>query len=1000
MLTRFAIFVSVVLSVLSAGHFARSAEPDAAQFDQTLAPLLARRCLGCHNPSDKSGGLDLTRAEAATAGGDSGAAIAPGKPDDSLLWQRIAADEMPPEHPLKAEERELIRAWIANGAVWGAAEIDRFRYTSDARAGYDWWSLQEVVRPAVPEPPAGDASWPRNDSDRFILDVLHKNNLHPTPEADRRTLIRRLSFDLLGLPPTPEEVAAFEQDAAPDAYERLVERLLASPHYGVRWARHWLDVVRFGESNGFEFDELRTAAWPYRDWVVDALNGDLPYDEFARLQIAGDVLHPNDIDATIATGFLVAGAYDSVGQTQQSAAMRAVVRQDELEDLVGVVGQTFLGMTVQCARCHDHKFDPIRQTEYYQLVAALSGVRHGERPLSACTARGDRAQQLQMANERRAALAAELESLTAPVRERLTAELAAKPVDLHPLLEIDFRGATPSVVTLHGGAECTSRGLELNGNDAYATMAPIDRELREKTLAAWVRLDEHRQRGGGAISLQSLDGNAFDAIVYAELEPRRWMAGSEAFIRTKSFNAFDEEEAEERAVNICITYAEDGTVRGFRDGRPYGEPFQSGGTRTYAAGDAQLVFGLRHSPAGAGKMLGGVIERAALYDRALTPDEVAAAVHSGPTDEELRAALSDTDRAQHDALRQELAAIDASINLLHPPAVYADKPQEPDPTHVLARGDPALQRDLVTPRGVQSLASVDADWGLAADAPEAQRRERLARWLTDPRNPLFARVMVNRVWHYHFGVGLVDTPNDFGFNGGRPSNQALLDWLAAEFAARGYRLKDLHRLIVNSAAYRQGWRHDAEATSVDADNRLLWRASPRRLEAEAVRDAMLSVAGRLDDRLGGPGFADMKMSVAPGTAAHLYAPDDPTRPEFRRRTLYRIWARSGRSAMLDVLDCPDPSATSPKRAVTTTPLQALSLLNNAFALHLADEYAARIARDAGDDPAEQVRRAYRLAYGRSPSDEELTAATEVIRAHGAAALTRAILNSNEFLYVD
>ncbi len=998
MLTRFAIFVSVVFSV---SHVAHCAEPDAAHFDQVLAPLLARRCLGCHNPGDKSGGLDLTRAEAAAAGGDTGAAIAPGKPDDSLLWQRIAADEMPPEHPLPAEDRELIRAWIENGAVWGAAEIDRFRYSSDSRAGYDWWSLQEVVRPAVPELPPGEtSSWPRNEIDRFIIEGLHKRSLAPTPEADRRTLIRRLSFDLLGLPPTPEEIDAFEKDTSADAYERLVERLLASPHYGVRWARHWLDVVRFGESNGFEFDELRSAAWPYRDWVVDALNDDLPYDEFARLQIAGDVLRPNDLDATIATGFLVAGAYDSVGQSQQSAAMRAVVRQDELEDLVGVVGQTFLGMTVQCARCHDHKFDPIRQTEYYQLVAALSGVRHGERPLTACTASGDRAQQLQTVNEKRASLAAELESLTAPVRERLAAERAAKPVDLHPVMEMDFRGGTPPSVTLHGGAECTSRGLELNGESGFATTSSIDRELREKTLAAWVRLDDHRQRGGGAISLQTLDGNAFDAIVYAELEPRRWMAGSEAFVRTKSFNAHDEEEAEERAVFVCITYAEDGTVRCYRDGKPYGEPFSSGALRTFAAGESQLVFGLRHSPVGAGKMLGGVIERAALYDRALAPDEVAAALNSGPTDAEVREALSEPDRARLDALGAELAAADASITLLHPPVVYADKPQEPELTHVLARGDPALVRDVVTPRGVQSLASVSADWGLAADAPEAQRRERLARWITDPRNPLFARVMVNRVWHYHFGVGLVDTPNDFGFNGGRPSNQPLLDWLAAEFAARGYRLKDLHRLIVNSSAYRQGWRHDAQATAVDADNRLLWRASPRRLEAEAVRDAMLSVAGRLDDRLGGPGFADMKMSVAPGTAAHLYAPDDPTRAEFRRRTLYRIWARSGRSAMLDVLDCPDPSATSPKRAVTTTPLQALSLLNNAFALHLADEFAARIARDAGADPAEQVRRAYRLAFGRPPTEEEISAATDVIRTHGGAALTRAILNSNEFLYVD
>jgi hypothetical protein len=990
MFTRFAIFVSVVLS---AGHFAHSAEP----FDQTLAPLLAKRCLGCHNPSDANGGLDLTSSASTAKGGDSGAALTPGKPDESPLWQRIAADEMPPEHPLPADERELIRAWIEAGAVWGANEIDRFRYSSDLRAGYDWWSLQEVQRPIVPDAPG---NWPRNEIDRFIQHGLSERGLAPSPEADRRTLIRRLSFDLLGLPPTPEDVAAFAQDASPDAYEKLVERYLASPQYGVRWARHWLDVVRFGESNGFEFDELRESAWPYRDWVVDALNQDLPYHEFARLQIAGDVLRPNDLDATIATGFLTAGAYDTVGQQQQSAAMRAVVRQDELEDLVGVVGQTFLGLTVQCARCHDHKFDPIRQTEYFQLVASLAGVRHGKRDLSSCVASGGRAEQFAAATTLRNAAAVKLESLTSPVRERLVAERAATPLELSPLRQWDFRGEAPDGIVLHGGAKCSSHGLELNGEDAFAATTPLDRELNAKSLEVWVRLTDHNQRGGGAISVQTLNGEAFDAIVYAELEPRRWMAGSEFFTRTKSFAAFDEEEAEDRAIYLCITYAEDGTIRAYRDGVPYGEGYAANGLRAFSANESQIVFGARHTPADAGKMLAGVIERAALYDRALRPDEVANSFNGAPTDDDIRKALSEDERTRYDALRVELIAIDTELSRLHPSNVYASTPKEPEPTHLLARGDPALPRELVSPRGVQSLASVEADWGLAADAPEAQRRERLARWATDPRNPLFARVMVNRVWHYHFGVGLVDTPNDFGFNGGRPTNQPLLDWLSAEFAERGYRLKDLHRLMVNSATYLQAWRHDAQATAVDAENRLLWRASPRRLEAEAARDAMLSVSGLLDDRIGGPGFADMKMSVAEGTAAHLYAPDDPTRPEFRRRTLYRIWARSGRSAMLDVLDCPDPSATSPRRAVTTTPLQGLSLLNNAFSLHVADEFAARLPHDAGDEPVAQVRRAYQLAFGRAPSDEELLAAAQVVREHGAAAFTRAILNSNEFLYVD
>ena len=370
-----------------ARRLVRAAEPAdghiptaAGRFDAEIAPLLAAHCLECHNASDKKGGLDLTQQATTLVGGDSGPALVAGNADESLLWQRIRDDEMPPKKPLAAAEKALLREWIAGGAVWGTTPIDRLRYTTSTRAGYDWWSLQPVRRR---EPPVvRDTAWPRTPIDHFVIAKLEEAGLAPTPPADRRTLIRRLSFDLTGLPPTPDEVAAFVADADPRAYERLVERLLASPHYGERWARHWLDLARFGESNGFEYDEPRRNAWPYRDWVIDALNRDLPFDEFARQQLAGDVLRPDDPEAIKATGFLTAGAYDTAGQNQQSVAMKAVVRQDELEDLVGTISQTFLGLTVNCARCHDHKFDPIRQSEYYQLTSALGGVRHGQRDVT------------------------------------------------------------------------------------------------------------------------------------------------------------------------------------------------------------------------------------------------------------------------------------------------------------------------------------------------------------------------------------------------------------------------------------------------------------------------------------------------------------------------------------------------------------------------------------------------------------------------------------------
>lgn len=802
-MTRVSLLLMTVFWLAVAGQVCAQT---AADFDREIAPLLARRCLGCHNSSDKKGGLALTAAKAAAAGGDSGPALVPGKPDDSLLWERISQNEMPPKHPLPDAEKALFKTWLAAGAKWGTDPIDIFRYSTETRAGYDWWSLQPVRRPEPP-PIIKDAGWPKNALDRFVLASLEAKGLHPAAEADKRTLIRRVTFDLLGLPPSPEEVERFVSDARPQAYEELVERLLASPHYGERWARHWLDVVRYGESQGFERDKLRSNAWQYRDWVVESFNNDLPFDEFIRLQIAGDVLRQDDPRAVIATGFLVAGAWDEVGQQQQSAAMKQVVRQDEMEDYIAVTSQTFLALTVNCARCHDHKFDPISQREYYQLSAALAGVKQGER-----------------------------ESLTEVGR------------------------------TQHA----------------------------ERIQALQSGIAEH-----------------------------------------------------ERQLANC----DDATKR--RD---------------------------------------------------------------------LLSVLSQ--------LRMELQLVSGG-------KVYAVLPSPPDVTHLLERGDTRLQREIVNAGGVKSLTGVSADFQLKTDAPEGQRRVKLAEWIASENNPLTARVLANRLWHYHFGTGLVDTPNDFGFNGGRPTHPELLDWLASELvngqwsvvggqsqASRAasapganqpstivaelkskiptvktnrWSLKHLHRLIVTSATYRQAGEFNSAAHQVDANNRLLWHRSPQRLEAEAVRDAVLSVAGELNPALGGPGFRDFTTFVR---NTQFYEMIDPVGYAFQRRSLYRTWIRSGRSELLDVFDCPDPSTTAPKRAVTTTPLQALSLLNNSFMLRMADKMSERLVRECGDDVARQTARAYELAYARPPRADELTPAREFITTHGLAAFCRVLFNSNEFLHID
>lgn len=1006
------LLVTVLCSALGLSEFCRADEPvstdaageaawNAERFDREIAPLLARRCLDCHNSNEHNGSFDLTHRGTAFAGGDSGAAIEPGKPAESLLWQRVEADEMPPEHPLPAEEKVLLREWIAAGSLWGADPIDRFRFTSEHRAGYDWWSLQPVERP--PAPTVQRSDWARGAIDQFVLARLEAAQLAPSREATAAVLARRLYFDLTGLPPTPEELQEFLTDTRPDAYERLVDRLLASPAYGERWARHWLDVARFGESHGFEYDEPRRNAWPYRDWVIAAFNNDLPFDEFARLQIAGDVIAPDHADSITATGFLVAGPYDTPGQNQQSAAMKAVVRQDEIEDLVGTVSQTFLGLTVNCARCHDHKFDPIAQREYYGIAAALSGVRHGERELPPRGDAVERARQLADAHGQVTRLRSEIEAIDAPVRQAILAEGGESGAQApQPIARWQFdTGLADSVggrdAELQGRAKLEEGTLVLDDRKSFATTLPLDRDLVEKTLHVRVALDDIEQRGGAAMSLQTLDGAQFDAIVFGEAEPGRWMAGSDHFKRTKSFAAPEETEAGNQPVDVTITYAADGTITCYRNGQPYGQPYLSEGPQRFAAGTAQVVFGLRHSPADRSKLLAGAIHRAELFDRALSAEEVAACCHHVSVDA-IVARLDGATAQRRTTLAAELRAQEGLLRTDETQKAYVCVAKQAEPTHLLKRGDTRLAGDLVSACGIRAAGGDSADFGLAPDAPQAEGRLALARWITSPENPLFARVVVNRLWHYHFGAGLVETPNDFGFNAGRPSHPELLDWLASELVERGYRLKELQRLIVTSATYRQTSLPRPEALAVDRGNRLMWRYAPQRLEAESVRDAVLAVAGRLNSERGGPGFRDFREINRAGTWSYL--PSDPVGAEFERRSIYRMWPRGGRGGLLDVFDCPDPSVTSPRRAVTTTPLQALALLNHSFLLRMCDATAERLAREAGDDRAAQVERAFLLAYGRAPNDAERAGAATLIGQHGLAALVRAILNSNEFLYID
>ena len=865
-----------------------------------------------------------------------------------------------------------------------------------------WWSLRPLTQPTPPPITAHG-----NAIDTFVSVGLSKAGLTASPQASRRVLARRLAVDLLGLLPAPNTVDRFVADPRPDATSQLIERLLSHPHFGEHWARHWLDVVRYGESQGFERDKLRLNAWRYRDWVAEALNADMPYDQFAAWQLAGDVLQPDNPSATVATGFLVAGPWDEVGNSQQSMAMKRVVRQDELEDLVSVVGQSFLGLTIHCARCHDHKFDPITQKEYYRIASALSGVRHGLRNLSGPAQAHRTSHPASGLDSRRKQLESQLEHLEATVRQRVLdqrtdSDDATDPPK--PFARWDFSNATRDSIgqlhgTLHGDARVEDGQLVLPAQ-GFLTTPPIPRPITARTLEVWVRLDDTQQQGGGVVSLQAVDGPVHDAIAFGELEPGHWNLASENRNRTVSFQGPPENSATQSIVHLAFVFAANGSVHAYRNGQPYGRAIQTRGPVHFAAGQARLLVGLRHTPAAKQRHLRGHIDRVQLHLAALSQQQALAS--AGPLartipEKTLRRALTPDEHQQRNAMKFEIAQLELHSKRWRTWKTYAVSPRSPGITRLLVRGDPADPGETVSPGAVAAVSGLSPDFSIPADSPDPPRRRALARWVTHPRNPLFARVIVNRIWHHYFGTGLVETPSDLGIGGSPPTHPQLLDWLANQLIRHNWSLKHIHRLVLNSATYQQSSRYRPIPAAVDATNQLLWRNPPRRLEAESLRDSLLSVSGALNREIGGPGYYDFSTFT---NNSQFYDVGDPQGVTFNRRSLYRTLARSGRNRFLDAFDCPDPSTKTPRRAVTTTPLQALSLLNSSFALRMSDLLATRVKHEAGADAAARIRHLFRLCYSRTPTRQEALATGNFSSRHGLAALARVLFNANEFLYVD
>ena len=868
------------------------------------------------------------------------------------------------------------------------------------------WSLQPLLSSLPPSP--RQAGWARGALDAFILDRLEKSGLAPSPEADRLTLIRRVSFDLIGLPPTTQEMDAYLSDDSSEAYEKLVDRLLASPHFGERWARHWLDVVRYTESQGFEYDKLRDNAWHYRDYVIRSFNANKPYDQFMKEQVAGDVMEPSRFDRIVASSLLVCGPWDEAGNAQANVAQRMATREEELEDLVSVVGQTFLGLTLNCARCHDHKFDPIPQTDYYRIRSVFDGVKHGERTAASqeeVVAHGARARGFEA---RRAELEQEIGAIewegVRAVKEKRGERGWTNGSPILPLKRWYFSdaGSLAAQGSLEGGATVSGGRLQLSKAGAYFRSLPLPRAIGEKTLEVWVSLSDLAQSGGAAISLESRGGQMFDAVVFGERQARKWTAGSEGFGRTRDLNAMSESTPPGGWVHMVATYAASGEVALFRNGEPYGKPYKPADAPvTFPQGDTRVLLGMRHTGGGKPFLTGSILE-AAVYDRALATGEVARLHREAAwtvTADEFLTALSPERRRERQELLEQVEQVKRDQASHKPlPVSYIGRREQPTPTRRLKRGDVRTPEEVVTPGPLSALVALGAstEFGLAADSPEAQRRLKFADWLADVRNPLPSRVMVNRLWQQHFGQGLVITPSDLGKSGSAPTHPELLDWLAGQFVASGWDLKRMHRVMVTSATYRQSSELRRDALERDAENQWLWRQAPRRLEAEALRDAMLQVSGEINLQVGGPSFRPFEVMTFP---ANAYKPTDSAASEFNRRTVYRMNVNSGKEPMLDAFDCPDPAVKTPRRGVTTTPLQALALMNNPFVLRQADRLAARGLEEGRGDMGAAIQAVYRRSLGRLPSDREVSRALSAVRERGLPSVCWTLLNSTEFLYV-
>lgn len=965
---------------------------DAAYFREAVEPVLRQHCFSCHSheAGQMKGGLTLDSRSGWEQGGDGGPVIIPGDPNSSRLIQAVRRADpdfaMPPKTALNEDDVEKLVQWVRRGAP------DPRRLESPG-ASNTWWAIKPLSRPAIPSASAD------HPIDAFVEQELAKRRQSWAPEADRRTLLRRLSIDLHGLLPTQEEVDIFQNDADADFFGRQIDALLASPRYGERWARHWLDVVHFAETHGHDQDRPRESAWPYRDYVIGALNSDKPFARFLQEQIAADALFPDEPALTPALGFLAAGPWDesSLRDIREDTLDREIGRYLDRDDIVANVMSTFASVTVHCARCHDHKFDPIPQRDYYALQAVFAGTEKAERLYDLDPELNrvrQRWMQLQVAVDRRdeeiveGLLTTELKRDFESWADSMRSELAGwRSLELESFTSAEGTDLQrePDHILLASGKSPERETITLRARSPFPGLLLTGLRLELLTH------ESLPAQGPGRAS----NGN----LHLTGLEVRQAAADTEPFERVTLTNAAADFEQEGWTVAHAIDdKAETGWGIHPQEGKPHVATFAFvPNVRLSSEGRIEVVLrqdhGRQHT---LGRFRVAVTTNNATGRPTVLTPELARLLGSSPDSISNSNRFSLLARYLIERIATELARLPTPQRVyagahLFPPNANQKPVCRPRVVKVLRRGEIQKPIEDAEPGALSCVNGLPARF--TSEANEANRRAALARWLSDPDNPLVWRSIVNRVWHYHFGSGLVDTPNDFGRMGTEPSSPELLDWLAVTFRDDlGGSLKKLHRLILTSRTWRQTGRNPQED--------LLFRPVKRRLDAESFRDSLLRMNGRLDLTMGGPSVKQFVMSEGIHVTPLVdYAGYDVEASGNSRRAIYRFLFRTLPDPMMDALDSPPGDQSAPVRSESFTALQAFALLHHPFIVrqcaHLADslECASPVRR-------EQIYSLYQRAFQRAPEREESLDLEKYTDAFGLANTCRVILNSNEFHFIE